>query len=165
MLDPFSYWSRVFSSWQAIGLAGQRIAETATASHDVIASRSATIGEAIASPATADHAELMRMVPEKVAAFSQAGESMMRAGLAMQADYFRHMQHVGAMMTQGRPPSAAAWFDLSNRSANYALRALEASARVGANAVKPVHRTATANAKRLKSADRKKRAALPRWPS
>lgn len=154
MIDPFNYWGRIVSSWQAIGVTGRRMAETATASRDVIASRSATIGEAVASPATADHAELMRMVPEKVAAFSQAGEAMMREAMAMQIDYLRQAQLIGAMMMRGRPPSAAALIDLTNQSASYALRTLEAGSRLGGAAVKPIHRTATANARRL---DRKTR--------
>ncbi len=164
MLDYFSYWRHALSNWQAIGRTGERFAETAAASRDVIASRTETIGEAMRSPATADHAELFRMVPEKIAAFSLAGEAVMKAGLAMQADHLQFMQHLGAMMAQGRPPSVSAWFDLSNRSSAYALRTLEAGSRLGESALKPVHRTATANARRLKKSDRAKRRGTPARP-
>lgn len=156
MLDPFSYWQRVMASWQSIGTSGRRVADTASASRRVIEARSAIIGEAMRSPVTADHAELMRMVPEKIAAFSRAGEAVLQASVQIQADCWRFAQQAGMAAIGGRPPSPADWFALSPRSADYALRVFEAGARASAGAIAPVHRTATANARRLKSGTRKR---------
>jgi hypothetical protein len=142
--------------WQDIATTGRRIAEIASASGDVIGSRSATIIEAVASPATADHAELTRMVTEKVSAFSQSGSAMMRSGLEMQADYLRHAHYLSAMMLGGRPPQTSTLIELSSRSSTYALDALEAWARLGSEATKPIHRTVTANTRRLKVSGRRK---------
>ena len=70
MIDPCAYWTRVMSAWGSVGATGERLGETATASQAVIASRTNTIGAAMRSPLSGDYAELGRMVPEKVAAFS-----------------------------------------------------------------------------------------------
>lgn len=149
MLDPFTYWSRVMSGWRTIGDTAARMERTASDSRAVIASRSATMGDAMRSPLTADTAELSRMVPEKIAAFSAAGTAMASAWWKMQADCIAEGQHFATMMLRPRPPSFAELADLSTRSTALGLRMFEASSRLGRDTLAPVHKSAAANAKRL----------------
>lgn len=149
MLDPFTFWTRTMSAALDIGKTGVRSAETMRASGDVIASRSATMRDAIGSPMTADYGELMRMVPEKVGAFSKAGVAIMGECWTMQGAWMAEAQHVGAMMLRGRPPTVTEMSALSSRGAAYALRSIESGAKLGRVALAPIHKTAAANARRL----------------
>lgn len=151
MIDPLAYWTRVMSAWGSVGTTRNRMGETATASHAVIASRTNTIGEAMRSPLSGDYAELGRMVPEKVAAFSQSGTAGLSALFTLQAGYVAQAQDIGAMWLRGRPPTLGELTALSERSSMHALRALETGARMGRDVVAPLHEAATGNAKRLRT--------------
>lgn len=150
MIDPLAYWTRVMSAWGSVGTTHERLNETATASQAVIASRTTTIGEAMRSPLSGDYAELGRMVPEKVAAFSQSGTAGLSALFALQAGYAAQAQEVGAMLLRGRPLTLGEMAELSERTSMHALQALEASAKMGRDVVAPLHKAATGNAKRLR---------------
>ncbi|MGY2732854.1 hypothetical protein [Sphingomonas sp. UYP23] len=152
MIDPFAYWTRVMSAWGSVGATGERLSETATASHAVIASRTTTIGEAMRSPLSGDYAELGRMVPEKVAAFSQSGTAGLSALMTLQAGYVAQAQELRAMWLRGRPPTLFELAALSERSSMHALSALETGAQMGRDVVAPLHKAATGNAKRLRKA-------------
>ncbi|MEG3176221.1 hypothetical protein U1872_08280 [Sphingomonas sp. RB3P16] len=150
MIDPFAYWTRVAAAWGSVGATGERLGETASASHAVIASRTNTIGEAMRSPLSGDYAELGRMVPEKVAAFSQSGNAGMKALSALQAGYLAQAQELGALWLRGRPPTLFELAELSERSSMHALHVLETGARMGQDVLAPLHAAATGNAKRLR---------------
>lgn len=150
MIDPFAYWTRVMSAWGSVGATNDRLSETATASQAVIASRSATIGEAMRTPLRGDYAELGRMVPEKVAAFSESSSAGMNALWTLQAGYVAQAQEIGALWLRGRPPTLFELADLSERSSMHALHALETGARMSHEVVAPLHKAATGNAKRLR---------------
>lgn len=150
MIDSFTYWTRVMSAWGSVGETRTRLAEIARASHDVIASRSVTIGQAMRSPLDGDYDELGRMVPEKVAAFAASGNAAMQAWWTLQAACIEQVGEVSAVLLRGRPPTLAELADLSSRSTMHGLRALETGSRMGRDVVRPVHRAATANAKRLR---------------
>ncbi len=59
------------------------------------------------------------------------------------------MQHLGAMAMRGRAPSPREFTELGERMATLGLESFEAAAELGSTALAPVHRKATANARRL----------------
>lgn len=129
---------------------GVRAAETLAASADVIASRSTTIGAAMRSPLDADHAELGRMMPEKLDAFARSGAAIADAWWAMGSAWMREAHGLTTQAMRGRVPTIGEMAALSDRSAAYSLGAIEAGARLGGKALAPIHRTATSNARRLR---------------
>ncbi|MEO5866332.1 MAG: hypothetical protein ABIS14_16130 [Sphingomonas sp.] len=149
MFDPLTYWARALDGLQTIATTQRKVVQTGAASEAVIAARSQTIGDAIRSPWTADYAELSRMVPEKTAAFGRSGSAMMSGLLRMQSDYLDQLRYAGGLMARGRPLTPDEWVGWSSRSAAYAMRTFEASSRLGRDALAPIHKTATANARRL----------------
>lgn len=152
MFDPFSAWSRMVSAGLDMQATWLRSAETMSASGEVISVRTEMMRAATAAPLTGDYAELSRMVPEKVAAFSRSAEVVARDTLAMHSAWVGQMQRVGMMMFAGRMPSAGEVSALASQSANYAVGVMTAGAKMGKAALAPVHRTATGNARRLKRA-------------
>lgn len=152
MFDPFRAWSRMVSAGLDMQSTWLRSAETLQASGDVIGARTEMMRAATAAPLSGNYAELSRMVPEKVAAFGRSAEVVARDTMAMQSAWIGQMQRLGMMMLAGRMPSAGELATLANQSANYAISAMTAGARMGKGALAPVHRTATGNARRLKRA-------------
>ncbi|MFV3131966.1 hypothetical protein [Niveispirillum sp. KHB5.9] len=150
MFDPFSNWSRLMAASLSMTGTGVRAMETLGAANAVIAARTPIIDAAMRSPLTGDHVELALMVPEKVEAFSSAGSAMVTAWWEAQSLWVGHMQHLGAMALRGRMPTAVEAADLANRMAGLTLDGIEAATRLGSTALAPVHRKATANARRLK---------------
>ena len=130
--------------WQRLIRAGTMIGETWVATQQVVEHRSKAIEGALADPIHADHAELTRMVTEKGTAFGNAGASLARDWWAMQADLGAQAVAVGNMM-MGKIPSPSATQATITRAQRLASAALSSSVR----AMAPVHRVATANAKRL----------------
>jgi hypothetical protein len=149
-LDPFSAWLRLGSA--ALDLAGTqlRAAKTVAAAGDVVRKRSDIIDAAVRSPLTADHAELARMVPEKVAAFAQAGSAMSAELVAMQFAWADEMQHLWRMAMKGRAPTAAEMGALADRGSAYALRTTERTARLAEAGLAPIRKQVSANARRLR---------------
>ncbi len=150
MLDPFAFYSRLASA--AAGMAGttQRASETLDASREVIARRAAMMGEAAQSPLHGNYAELGRMVPEKIDAFARAGAAVAEDWWALQCACMAEMQHIGAIALKGRPPSITELFALWQRNAAFGLRVFERVSAMNDKGLRPIHATATANAKRLK---------------
>jgi hypothetical protein len=134
----------MWRDWQRMMRAGTMWNETLTASQAVVGHRSRTIEEAMADPFGADHVELGRMVSEKSAAFGAAGVSLTRDWFAMQADLGAQTSAMGKIMF-GQLPGPRAAQAMVTRSQRLGSAALASSIR----AMTPVHRTATANARRL----------------
>ena len=109
---------------------------------------------AIVSPLTADYPELARMMPEKIEAFSAAGTAMMAAWWKMQSDYLAQTSRLASMMTSGRVMTPIEFAEQWYRSSLDALRAVESGSRLGRDMMKPIHKTATANARRLRGSAR-----------
>jgi len=147
--DPWNGWLRLMQSGLSMGQTGLRAIETLHAAGHVIAARTAIINAAILSPFTADHRELSRMVPEKVEAFSRSGMATASAWRAAQSACFGHMQHLGIMALRGRSPTTAEMVDLGERVSALTLGAAEATARLSASALAPLHSGVMANARRL----------------
>ncbi len=137
MTDPWREWHRLMR-------AGTMWGETLSASQAVVGHRSKTIEAALANPLGADHAELGRMVSEKSSAFGEAGASLARDYFAIQSDLSAQATALGRMML-GQIPTPRATQALMSRSQRIGTAALASSIR----ALAPVHRAATANARRL----------------
>lgn len=149
MIDPFTAWSRLMSAGLDMQSTWLRGVETMQASGSVIGARTDMMRSV---PQVGDMTEYARMVPEKVEAFSRSAQTVMRDTLEMQSAWATQMQRVGMMMFAGRVPTFAEATTLVTQSADYAVGAMTAGARLGKGALAPVHRTATGNARRLKRA-------------
>lgn len=137
--------------------------ETAEASAQVIARRLAIMGEALADPLNADHAELSRMGVEKVEALTASAGAVATGALDM-ADQGRriadregleasaHMTRLaGADSLAGAAALQAAWgMGLWSRAMADSWTLGEALLKAQAEALSPIHAAAVANAKRLK---------------
>ena len=60
-----------------------------------------------------------------------------------------YLRRGGAFMTSGRLPTVGESAVLAEQTVEYALSAIAAGAHLGHGALRPVHRIATANARRL----------------
>ena len=149
MFDPFNAWLRLMNAAAGMAGTGQRASETMTASGDVMAKRSAIIGQAMRTPLKADYAELGRMVPEKMDAFSRSGTALMKECYAMNAAVLAEAQNSAMMAMRGRWPTMGEMTTQFSRNAAFAVRMAERTAKLGATALAPIHATATANARRL----------------
>lgn len=154
MFDPMGNWLKMLDAGAQMVRTTAALAETVTASHAVISRRSAIFGSAVQSPASADHAELSRMMPEKMKAFGASGASMGRDMMAIQSALMHEAMQLGMMAMTGRLPGAGA---LAERGANLAVNTMTLGAAMGARSLAPIHRAATANARRLKRAKRRSR--------
>lgn len=139
MYFPFEFWLTAFRT-------SQKLAATMTAASIVVDRRMQTMTEAAQNPLRGDYAELSRMVPEKVEAFSKAGASMIADIAALQAQAWANWSAMAALAAGGRGGNLADWIAIANRSSRMIERASEANGK----ALAPVHRAVTGNARRLK---------------
>jgi hypothetical protein len=128
--------------------ASMKFSEMMLASHSVIGTRVDLMNAAVRDPFSADYAELGRMVPEKMAAFSQSGAALAKEWSKAQGDMFDQWREWGTLMSAMPTPGRIAEFN--NRSAKRGARAVTRSMGAGGAALEPVHKAATANARRLK---------------
>ena len=135
--DPWREWLRLCR-------AGQMMTETLRAAHTVVGQRQKTIETAMNDPLGADYVELGRMVSEKSVAFAAAGASLSRDWFAMQRDWSAQVAAMSAMML-GQIPGPRKTRAMLARGQRLGSAALASSVR----AMTPIHRTATANQKRL----------------
>ena len=142
----YTLWD-LYSSGFELAATAVRAGETMLAANTVIGSRVGTMGAAARNPIMADYAELARMVPEKVEAFSRAGASLMKDAEAFQSETGAQIRHVTALMTSGKIPTFSDMFTLTARWASITQKATGAAGR----ALLPVHAAATGNANRLRS--------------
>jgi hypothetical protein len=96
--------------------------------------------------------ELGRMVPEKMDAFAKAGAAMAGDWWAIQSAFLTEAEHFGKVAMRGRAPSLAELSALSSRNAKSALSTFERASAMSGKGLRPIHASATANAKRLKRA-------------
>ena len=134
--------------------AGMKFSEMMVASHSVIGTRTRLIHAAARDPLSADSAELGRMVPEKVAAFTRSGAALAREWRKAQAEIFDQWSEFGAFLSD--VPTVGRISDFHSRSSQRGARAIERSMGAGGRALAPVHRTATVNARRLQRKGRKR---------
>lgn len=149
MIDPFTAWSRMFAASTSMARSATRAAETLAASRSVINTRTTMMQSAVANPLGANHAELGRMVPEKIAAFTTSGNAVMDGWMAWNRAWLAEAQNLSTMAMRGRPPTPLEWMALAARGAEFGVAATERNARIGAAALAPLHAKATSNARRL----------------
>ena len=150
MLDPFAFYGRMVSATLDMVGTAQRVSQTMAASNEVIGRRTAMMRDAARSPLDGNYAELSRMVPEKVDAFGRAGAAIAGDWWAMQSAFLAQAQQFGALAMRGRAPSLTELSDLSANNMMLALRMFERAGAMGAKGLKPIHASATGNARRLK---------------
>jgi hypothetical protein len=153
---------RVRRAVAEVGATSARAGELGVAAGKVVAHRVGLGLAALANPLDADHAEFARMVPEKTEAFTAAGTIMLertaaigqriaahtmkeamlagRAGLEMAAT----ADPASLLRVQSRFLAGAA-----SRFIELAMQVGGMSLAIGGAALVPVHRTATANARRI----------------
>src|SRR5690348_3645492 len=78
--------------------------EMTAAAGSVISARVALMVAAAQDPLSFDYAELGRMVPEKVQAFSEAGTALFEEWWSLQSDLGEYMLYLGRAVMSGRPP-------------------------------------------------------------
>lgn len=144
------FWTDAWKLGSSFWANAQALQETAFASHGVIDARSKTIDAAMRNPLRADMVELGRMVPEKLAAFGEAGSAMTRDWLDMQADMMAQGRDMMSLFTSW-PPSSATIERIGRRGSRLAVKMSTA----GGRALAPVHAAATANHRRLGKAKRR----------
>jgi hypothetical protein len=135
-----------FDWWQEAVRATTMAAETALAAGEVIARRTATIDHAMRNPLAADHAELAQMVSEKAAAFGEAGQIALRDLYVLQAEFAATAARAGSDAGRINFAALSEMLGLWERAARGAMTSAAAPRR----SLKPIHRRATANARRLK---------------
>lgn len=111
----------------------------------VVAARMPTIASAMQNPLTADHAELSRMVSEKVGAFTVSGESIGATGEAMQRAGSANIDALGKI-AGGKPLWPSDWIRLAESN----LAAAAALTRLPTKALAPLQNGVKANDKRLR---------------
>jgi hypothetical protein len=160
MTTPNSPASDILST---VGQHQSRTGALALAATEVVVRRMHLGGAAMVSPATADHAEFARMVPEKARAFADAGAALIDqaarigrelAGFAL--DEAARGTAVAANVLASRTPAgmvaaqadaARAWLGQWVACSGAMVRLmLDAQAAVMA----PIHQAATANVERLR---------------
>jgi hypothetical protein len=147
---------------RTVATATHRTGELAIATNKVVAKRMSLAAAAIVDPGRADHAEFGRILPEKTVAFSQAGmawmswsgkvaEQMSSFALAEMASASAAVTAMAACKTPGALIDAqsrfvTAWFGRAvAQSMNLGALAMRSQGAV----IAPIHRVATANARRL----------------
>lgn len=144
MFDPVSHWMR----WNDMALAmmtnSAKMSEAWMASGRVIDHRLGLVRADAGSVAA--QGELARMVPEKLAAFSQSGWAAMSGWWAMQGDMIRLGQEMAFSALRLQPPSPKVMRASMARSQRIAGKMTKTATAM----VTPVHKTVTANDRRLK---------------
>ncbi|GAA0642138.1 phasin [Brevundimonas lenta] len=152
--------TRNASSAAATALSG---GEMMKAAGDVIAARMEIMAAGLADPRKADLKELSLMGSEKVEALSESASSMAktmgtiggRLGASAMSELSHASQAASAMTTASSPAALAqaqyAWaIGWWGRAANQTLGLTSELLKGQADALKPIHATAVANAKRLR---------------
>ena len=148
---PFDFWVGLWRSGASMADTTAKLAETMHASRTVIDSRSRTMLAASRDPLNGDYAELARMVPEKLSAFSEAGASALDDLRTIQSKAMDNWQQLWRIALAGRPATARELGTMLSRSGEMVERAAAA----GGKALAPVHRGATGNAARLRGKRRR----------
>jgi hypothetical protein len=119
--------------------------------NSVVAARSEILCAAVALPPAGDYAEIGRMVPEKLEAFSSANAAAGTVYWDMGTAWLRYYQRLGGAAFRGRAPTTAEATSLVEGWTSLMIRTFEASARLGAVSLAPVRRQVNRNAARLKA--------------
>lgn len=135
----------MWNDLQRMMRAATMVGETLDASRSVIGYRQERLNAAASDPLAADYPELTRMLSEKAEAFGAAGAELAGSWWAMQRDMSAQWADFSSIML-GQWPGPRKVRAMASRGERLGRAALSSSVR----AMEPIHRTATANARRLK---------------
>lgn len=150
--NPFAFWDGLLSAWQVNAATCARMIRTTNAAEHVVAARSEIIRNAIGSPATANYGELARIGPEKAMALAQSSAVILRACFGVQSAWWRQTEQASRFLTAGRIPNVVDLASLWSGMAQTMLGTVQIGARAGRDALEPVARAVSRNARRLNSA-------------
>lgn len=146
---PFALWSKLVTAGLDQMALGWRWLETLQATGNVLAHRGDTIDRTLrSSPAgvrSAARAELARLIPEKIDAFSRSGAAAFNGTLTLHRAWLAQLERTQRLLLAGKLPTFA---DLAD-AGTAALTTSAVATRLGRDALAPVHRKVTANARRL----------------
>jgi hypothetical protein len=117
----------------------RQLTELSIAAPQVAAHRLARMAASGPTPSAQDRKELTGMILEKQVAFVQSWQAMFAAGLQAQQAFASAWLDAATRAALGRPL----------RTAKAARKARDATLAIAASGLAPVHRKATANARRL----------------
>jgi hypothetical protein len=142
-------WNELMNA--GFGMAGTvaRAGEMIIASSSVVSARMTIMGSAALSPAEGDFEEIGGMLPEKVIAFSKAGEALFDQWSAMVTDATEQTHHLSQLVSGGRFLDARDLSELVERWLAHGTRLVTRTMETGGLALAPVHLQATENARRL----------------
>lgn len=146
MIDPFDYWRRAMRANMSLANSTMRLGEAIAASTTVVRIRSDMIAAGMRSPLHADYREFSTMMPEKISAFGKSGSATAAELQSTRSGFFSDWQKATTPSTNPDLPGIFAAF---GRMATLGLETLELTARLAEAALKPIHHTVTANARRL----------------
>jgi hypothetical protein len=139
------FWTDAWKINASLWESGIALGQTALASRSVLEQRGRTIDSALRDPLGADHAELGRMVPEKIAAFGEAGASLLRDWIDLQSDLLAQGRDMATLSTSFGVANGVTLGRIAERASRMVVRASGA----GGRALAPVHARVTANERRL----------------
>ena len=159
--------TRLATAGAGLGLAAATAGELALAAGGVVVRRTALSAAALGDPLGADAAEFARMGPEKIDAFSQAVFAVWSEVWGMQRQLLGYAAAETGSIARAAVDASlsphpirlaqvqAAWMaGVAERAAEHVADMAERSLGVGGAALDPIHRRATANARRLARRDR-----------
>jgi hypothetical protein len=149
--------ARLMEAGLALADVSLKASEMTAAAGTVIGARGALMAAAAQDPLSADYAELGRMIPEKMEAFSAAGAALVEEAWALQRDIGDYLLYIGRAMTSGRPPLPSELAELMERSSAHGVRLAASAIGAASVALSSVHKSATANARRLSRPKPRKR--------
>lgn len=149
MINGFEMMASLCEAGAEMARSSMKLGELAIASNTVITERVGMMSAAARDPMRGDYAELGRIVPEKVVAFSQAGSSVIEDVGRLQMEWARQMTDAGLFWFGGVPTAASAQ-RLADRGAARMARMTRRAMGISGRALDPVHKRATGNARRLK---------------
>jgi hypothetical protein len=126
-----------------------KASEMTAAAGSVIGARVGIMTAAQRDPLAADNAELGRMLPEKLNAFSEAGAAIIEELSALHRDVGAYMLYLGRTVMSGRLPLPRDVVELTERSSAHGARVATSAIAAAGAALAPLHKKAMSNARRL----------------
>lgn len=147
-------WSSIWRDMAIAAETGRRMQAVSVASLDVIAARLGRFGAAISRGVSGDFSEQARWLPEKTAAFSDAGAIVVAAWWDGQGLLSTQVKQNADLLLRRRPPTAAELAEFWQSSSVTGLRLLGVAVRCGRDALTPIETVVAANRRRLMGNDR-----------
>lgn len=143
-------WAELMKAGYGMVSTSLQASEMMVASGSVIGARMTIMGDAARRPLEADYAEIGSMVLEKAVAVSKVNQALVAQWSAMLRDASEQADHLGALVLRGRPLGAGDLSGLAERWLAHGTRMMTRTMDAGGLALAPMHKAATANARRLK---------------